>query len=81
MITLRQPATTGSLPAPAVQKLVQPRIDRRFCPSMFCLTDEIIVRRIAKQAQVWLLTDEREEHSWLMMGDTPVCPHCGTRLR
>jgi hypothetical protein len=54
--------------------------ERRFCPSMFCFTDEIIVRRVSTKAAVWLLTDEDDTQSWLMMGKAPVCPHCGTRL-
>jgi hypothetical protein len=54
--------------------------DRRFCPSIFCFTDEIVVRRVSPQAEVWMLTDESDDHSWMMMGGEPVCPHCGTTL-
>jgi hypothetical protein len=56
------------------------REDRRFCPSMFCFTDEIVIRRVSAQADVWLLTDEIDERSWMMMGAEPTCPHCGTKL-
>lgn len=62
------------------RKAIQKSSEHRFCPSMFCFTDEISVRRIATKADVWLLTDEREDHSWLIMGSEPVCPHCGTIL-
>lgn len=54
--------------------------EAHFCPSMFCFTDELSVRRISRVA-VWLITDEQEGNSWVMMGDEPVCPHCGTVLR
>jgi hypothetical protein len=47
---------------------------------MFCFTDEIVVRRVSPKAHVWLLTDEQDDHAWLMMGSEPVCPHCGTTL-
>ncbi|MBX3013060.1 MAG: hypothetical protein KF832_16200 [Caldilineaceae bacterium] len=53
---------------------------RLFCPQIDCLTDELVVHRIAAQADVWLLTDEVTNHSWLMMGTHPLCPHCGTPL-
>jgi hypothetical protein len=66
--------------AVVARKVVQKSSEHRFCPSMFCFTDEIMVRRIATKADVWLLTDEREDHSWLIMGSEPVCPHCGTVL-
>jgi hypothetical protein len=59
---------------------VKPQEEHRFCPSMFCLTDEIAVRRVSAKADVWLLTDENEERTWLIMGSKPVCPHCGTTL-
>jgi hypothetical protein len=54
--------------------------ERRFCPSMFCFTDEIVVRRVSTKADVWLLTDETDDRSWMMMGSEPTCPHCGTTL-
>lgn len=54
--------------------------ERRFCPSIFCFTDEIIVRRVSPKAEVWMLTDESDDRSWMMMGGEPVCPHCGTTL-
>ena len=56
------------------------REERRFCPSMFCFTDEIITRRVSTRADVWLLTDESDDRSWMMMGPQPTCPHCGTTL-
>lgn len=58
----------------------KPLEEHRFCPSTFCLTDEIAVRRVSAKADVWLLTDEREERTWLIMGGKPVCPHCGATL-
>jgi hypothetical protein len=64
----------------AIRQPVKHREERRFCPSMFCFTDEIVVRRVSPQAQVWLLTDENDDRSWLMMGDQPTCPDCGTTL-
>jgi hypothetical protein len=62
------------------QKTVPPVIQRRFCPSIFCFTDELVVQRVSQKADVWLLSDEHEERSWLMIGEKPVCPHCGTTL-
>ncbi|HMN27738.1 MAG TPA: hypothetical protein PKE45_06230 [Caldilineaceae bacterium] len=56
------------------------RDERRFCPSIFCFTDEIVTRRISPSAEVWLLTDETDDRSWMMMGAQPTCPHCGTTL-
>lgn len=52
----------------------------RFCPSIFCFTDEIMVQRVSPQADVWVLTDIVEDHAWFTMGETPTCPHCGTVL-
>jgi ribosomal protein S27AE len=72
--TTTLPRTAATLPASKVQE------QRRFCPSMFCFTDEVVVRRVSPHAQVWLLTDEVEERSWMMMGGEPTCPHCGTAL-
>ena len=66
---------------PVAPKTTRPQEEQRFCPSMFCFTDEITVRRISTKAAVWLLTDESEDRSWLAMGEQPVCPHCGTALR
>jgi hypothetical protein len=66
---------------PVAIKAARPQEEQRFCPSMFCFTDEITVRRISAKAAVWLLTDESEDRSWLAMGEQPVCPHCGTILR
>jgi hypothetical protein len=47
---------------------------------MFCFTDEVIVHRVTARAGVWLLTEADDGHSWLMIGDQPTCPHCGTLL-
>lgn len=51
---------------------------RSFCPSIFCFTDEIVARRV--NDKVWLLADETTDQAWLMMGEQPTCPHCGTTL-
>jgi hypothetical protein len=64
----------------AVRKTSKALEERRFCPSIFCFTDEIVVRCVSPQAQVWLLTDENDDASWMMMGGEPTCPHCGTTL-
>jgi hypothetical protein len=80
MNTTYQPQTPLALETPATPKAIQPQADSRFCPSIFCFTDEISVRRVSAKADVWLLTDEGDAQSWLMMGSEPVCPHCGTRL-
>jgi hypothetical protein len=60
--------------------LAKPRAEHRFCPSTACLTDEIAVKRVSTKADVWLLTDEDEDRTWLIMGSKPVCPHCGATL-
>jgi hypothetical protein len=79
-MTVDQIEVTRTVPTTATHQVNQARIDRRFCPSIFCFTGEIVVRRVSRKAPVWLLTDEREAHTWLMMGQEPVCPHCGTTL-
>jgi ribosomal protein S27AE len=72
---------TAVTPRPAtVMKASKVQEQRRFCPSMFCFTDEVVVRRVSPHAQVWLLTDEIDDRSWMMMGSEPTCPHCGTAL-
>jgi hypothetical protein len=80
MNTSHQLDTTRTLQRRTAAKPAQSQSEHRFCPSMFCFTDEIVVRRVATQANVWLLMDEVEGHSWLMIGDKPTCPHCGTML-
>jgi hypothetical protein len=80
MNTSRPLDATPTVQALVTPKAVQTKAERRFCPSMFCFTAEIIVRRVSRKAEVWLLTDDREEHSWLMLGSEPTCPHCGTLL-
>lgn len=73
--------TTKATPHSSVARKVQATRDQRcFCPSIFCFTDEIVVRRVSPQAKVWLLTDEHEDASWMMVGGEPTCPHCGTLL-
>lgn len=54
--------------------------ERRCCLNMSCLMDELSVRRVSAKAFVWLITDEYVDRSWLMMGNTPICPHCGAPL-
>ena len=56
------------------------KAERRFCPGMTCFTDDMLVRRVSSHTDVWLLTDESEETSWLMQAKTPVCPSCGATL-
>jgi hypothetical protein len=80
MNTTRQLKTTSTAQAMVTPKAVQSNAERRFCPSMFCFTDEITVRRVSTKAAVWLLTDDLDDRSWLMMGNEPTCPHCGTVL-
>ncbi|RIK40822.1 MAG: hypothetical protein DCC55_13780 [Chloroflexi bacterium] len=75
--TLVTTPRTRRTEAPTAQPV---REERRFCPSIFCFTDEIVIRRVSPKAEVWLLTDESEDRSWMMMGGEPVCPHCGTTL-
>jgi transposase len=81
------PSMNGSLPETTVvtksapsRKTSHNTQEQRFCPSMFCFTDEILVQRISAQADVWVLTDAVEDHAWFMMGEAPTCPHCGTVL-
>jgi hypothetical protein len=76
----RQLNVTRTMQTSAASRLGRGVGARRFCPSMFCFTDEIVVRRVSTRAGVWLLMDEVEGHSWLMIGDQPTCPHCGTLL-
>lgn len=69
-----------TLPHTSTRKLQQRLVKRYFCLNRRCLTDELTVYRVLPKAAVWLLTDEQSDHSWLMMGQTPVCPHCGGPL-
>ncbi|CAN5683931.1 hypothetical protein BH10CHL1_BH10CHL1_37470 [soil metagenome] len=71
------PVVTKSTPN---RKTKQHQPELRFCPSIFCLTDEISVQRISPQANVWVLTDTVEDQAWFTMGETPTCPHCGAVL-
>ena len=64
----------------ANRKVHHAKPEYRFCPSMFCFTDEIIVQRVSPQADVWVLTDVIEDHAWFTVGEAPTCPHCGTVL-
>ena len=76
-VTTARATVTKSAPSRPSQP-VKP--EPRFCPSMFCFTDEIMVQRVSPQADVWVLTDTIEDHAWFIMGETPTCPHCGTVL-
>ena len=67
-------------PTVTKRKPQQRLIQRCFCLNTNCLTDELTVYRVSAKAAVWLLTDEQSDHSWLMMGKTPICPHCGMPL-
>lgn len=67
-------------PTVTTRKPRQRFVERCFCLNTNCLTDELMVYRVSPQAAVWLLTDEQSDHSWLMMGKTPICPHCGMPL-
>ena len=67
-------------PTVTKRKPQQRLIQRCFCLNTNCLTDELTVYRVSAKAAVWLLTDEQSDHSWLMMGKTPICPHCGLPL-
>ena len=58
----------------------QVKTERRYCLSIDCFTDEVLVRSVSSHADVWLLTDALDGHSWLMQAKTPVCPHCGSAL-
>lgn len=51
-----------------------------FCPNSTCLADEVAVRSASSFAQVWLVTDEEIDCSWLMMASKPCCPHCDSTL-
>jgi hypothetical protein len=74
------PDITRTVPVGAAPLAMQTSGAHRFCPSMFCFTDEVIVHRVTARAGVWLLTEADDGHSWLMIGDQPTCPHCGTLL-
>ena len=74
---------TGKKCTPPTVTTRKPRqrfVQRGFCLNTNCLTDELTVYRVSPKADVWLLTDEQSDHSWLMMGRAPVCPHCGMPL-
>jgi hypothetical protein len=58
----------------------QVKTERRYCLSVDCFTDEVLVRSVSSHKDVWLLTDELDGNSWLMQAKTPVCPYCGSTL-
>ena len=50
------------------------------CLDSACLAAEVSVRPATSYANVWLVTDEEINRSWLMMAPKPCCPHCGSSL-
>lgn len=50
------------------------------CANSTCLAAEVSVRSASSYANVWLVTDEEINRSWLMMSPKPCCPHCGSSL-
>ncbi|MEZ4860770.1 MAG: hypothetical protein R3C14_05660 [Caldilineaceae bacterium] len=53
---------------------------RYFCPNSSCLSDELTARAASSFANVWIVTDEELDRSWLMAAPQPSCPHCNTPL-
>lgn len=50
------------------------------CLDSTCLAAEVSVRPATSYANVWLVTDEELNRSWLMVSPKPCCPHCGSSL-
>lgn len=50
------------------------------CLDSTCLAAEVSVRPATSYPNVWLVTDEEVNQSWLMMAPKPCCPHCGSSL-
>ena len=78
--TITNTGTNANTKPATNRKAHHAKPEYRFCPSMFCFTDEIIVQRVSPQADVWVLTDVIEDHAWFTVGEAPTCPHCGTVL-
>lgn len=56
-------------------------VDKSYiCLDSACLAAEVSVRPATSYANVWLVTDEEINRSWLMMAPKPCCPHCGSNL-
>jgi len=51
-----------------------------FCPSLTCLSDDLLVRRASSFRHVWLVTEVATERTWLMQANRPSCPHCESPL-
>ena len=51
-----------------------------FCANLACFTDEVTVRPASSYANVWIVTDEEAEKTWLMTAPRPACPHCASLL-
>ncbi len=51
-----------------------------FCPNLSCLSDNLLARRTSSFRNVWLVTEEATNCTWLMMAKTPSCPHCDSPL-
>ena len=51
-----------------------------FCSNLSCLSDILLARRTSSFRNVWLVTEETTNCTWLMMAKTPSCPHCDSLL-
>ena len=51
-----------------------------FCANLSCTGDDLLARSASSFRNVWLVTEEATECTWLMMSPEPACPHCGSPL-
>lgn len=51
-----------------------------FCPNLSCLSDDLTARPATSFRNVWLVTEDATESTWLMKAEKPSCPHCAATL-
>ncbi|MEZ4674146.1 MAG: hypothetical protein R2932_07895 [Caldilineaceae bacterium] len=51
-----------------------------FCANLSCLGDDLLARPASSFRNVWLVTEEATDCTWLMLAPEPACPHCGSTL-
>jgi hypothetical protein len=54
--------------------------EQRFCSTEWCEEELLFVQRDTARHEVWRVAANQENHVWLVAGETPVCPFCGSHL-
>lgn len=51
-----------------------------FCPNQQCTVEFWFARQVARQRDLWQLTDRYGQSPFLIASVDPVCPRCGSSL-